>query len=86
MTHNTKPVSPLRQRMLEDMTLRKLSTKTQSQLYPGRGDASPAFWAARPTRPTAEDLRRYQLHLVDTGTSRILLNAYHHAPCASSLA
>ena len=29
MTHNTKPISPLRQRMIEDMTLRKLSPKTQ---------------------------------------------------------
>ena len=31
MTHNTKPISPLRQRMIEDMTLRKLSPKTQSK-------------------------------------------------------
>jgi hypothetical protein len=30
MTHNTKPISPLRRRMLEDMTLRKLSPKTQA--------------------------------------------------------
>ena len=30
MSHNTKPISPLRQRMIEDMALRKLSPKTQS--------------------------------------------------------
>ena len=30
MTHDTKPISPLRRRMLEDMTLRKLSPKTQA--------------------------------------------------------
>jgi hypothetical protein len=30
MTHDTKPISPLRQRMLEDMTLRKLAPQTQA--------------------------------------------------------
>ena len=30
MTQNTQVVSPLRQRMIEDMMLRKLSPKTQS--------------------------------------------------------
>ena len=29
MTRTTKPISPLRQRMIEDMALRKLSPKTQ---------------------------------------------------------
>ena len=29
MTHTTEHISPLRQRMIEDMTLRKLSPKTQ---------------------------------------------------------
>ena len=30
MTHTPKPISPLRQRMIEDMALRKLAPKTQS--------------------------------------------------------
>ena len=30
MTKNTKTISPLRQRMIEDMMLRKLSPKTQA--------------------------------------------------------
>ena len=30
MSHSTKPISPLRQRMIEDMTLRKFSPKTQT--------------------------------------------------------
>ena len=30
MTHNIKHISPLRQRMIEDMTMRKLSPKTQT--------------------------------------------------------
>jgi hypothetical protein len=29
MTHSNKSVSPLRQRMIDDMTLRKLSPRTQ---------------------------------------------------------
>ena len=30
MSSHDSPISPLRQRMIEDMTLRKLSPKTQS--------------------------------------------------------
>ena len=30
MTHITKPISPLRQRMIEDMTLHKLAPQTQT--------------------------------------------------------
>ena len=30
MTNNTKHISPLRQRMIEDMTMRKLSPRTQT--------------------------------------------------------
>ena len=30
MTQNTQPISPLRQRMIDDMTLRKLSPQTQA--------------------------------------------------------
>ncbi|MFT5098680.1 MAG: integrase/recombinase XerD, partial [Planctomycetaceae bacterium] len=29
MPQSTKPISPLRQRMIEDMTMRKLNPKTQ---------------------------------------------------------
>ncbi len=32
MTPNTQPISPLRQRMLDDMQLRKLSWKTQGEV------------------------------------------------------
>ncbi len=31
MSANPKPISPLRQRMIEDMRLRKLSEKTQGE-------------------------------------------------------
>jgi len=73
MTHNTKPISPLRQRMIEDMTLRKLSDQTQRQYIRAVINLT-RFLGRAPDTATAEDLRRYQLHLVDTGTSRIMLN------------
>jgi len=73
MNSTTPTLSPLRQRLLDDMRMRKLSPKTQngyirtvSRLY---------GWLGRsPDTATAEDLRRYQLHLVDHGISPISLN------------
>ena len=35
MSNTNKPTSPLRQRMIEDMTLRKLSERTQTQYIRG---------------------------------------------------
>ena len=74
MTHNTKPISPLRQRMLEDMTLRKLAPQTQAS-YIRAVVKFTRFFGHSPDTATPEDLRRYQLHLVETGTSSIMLNA-----------
>ena len=74
MTHNPKPVSPLRQRMLEDMALRKLAPKTQSNYLRAVINFT-CFLGRAPDTASPEDLRRYQLHLVNTGTSSISLNA-----------
>jgi len=74
MTHTTKPISPLRQRMIEDMALRKLSPKTQSKYLRAVINLT-RFLGRSPDTATAEDLRRYQLHLVDTGISPVMLNA-----------
>jgi len=73
MTHHTKPISPLRQRMLEDMALRKLAPKTQSNYLRAVVHLT-RFLGRSPDTATPEDLRRYQLHLVETGTSSIMLN------------
>ena len=73
MTHNTKPISPLRQRMIEDMALRKLAPKTQSQYIRAVINLT-RFLGCSPDTASPEDLRRYQLHLVEIGTSRIMLN------------
>jgi site-specific recombinase XerD len=74
MNQDTPAVSPLRQRMIEDMRMRKLSDKTQNA-YIRAVLKLTAFLGRAPDTATAEDLRRFQLHLVDQGTSPITLNA-----------
>jgi len=74
MTTSTQPISPLRQRMLDDMRMRKLSPKTQSS-YIRIVRQFAGFLGRAPDTASAEDLRRYQLHLVDRGISPISLNA-----------
>ena len=61
-------VSPLRQRMIEDMNSRKLGAHTQrSHIYSCKRLA--AFLKRSPETATREDLRLFQLHLAETGTS-----------------
>ena len=74
MTHSTKPISPLRQRMIDDMTLRKLSPQTQSAYIRAVKNFT-RFLGQSPDAANAEDLRRYQLPLVDQGISSGNLNA-----------
>ena len=74
MNDNHKPISPLRARMLEDMRLRKLGDKTQAGYIRAVKNLT-RFLNRSPDRATAEDLRRFQLHLVETGVSRTSINA-----------
>ncbi|MDO9505884.1 site-specific integrase [Hydrogenophaga sp.] len=67
-------VSPLRQRMLEDMRMRKLAPKTQTA-YIRAVRRFAAYLGRPPDSATVEDLRNFQLHLVDEGTSPTTLNA-----------
>jgi site-specific recombinase XerD len=74
MTASTHPISPLRQRMIDDMRLRKLAPKTQSAYI--RAVRQFALYLGRsPDTASTEDLRNYQLHLVDQGISPVSLNA-----------
>ncbi|XAH23754.1 site-specific integrase [Xylophilus sp. GW821-FHT01B05] len=67
-------VTPLRQRMLEDMRMRKLEPRTQvAHIRAVRKLA--AYLHRSPDTASVEDLRNFQLHLVDTGVSPITLNA-----------
>jgi integrase/recombinase XerD len=67
-TSSTQTMSPLRQRMLDDMRMRKLAPKTQSH-YLRAVRQFVGFLGRPPDTATVEDLRRYQLHLVDHGIS-----------------
>lgn len=66
--------SPLRQRMIEDMRMRKLAEKTQIA-YIRAVRKLAAYLKRSPDTATVEELRRFQLHLVDQGTSPVTLNA-----------
>lgn len=74
MTQSTQPISRLRQRMIDDMRLRKLSPKTQTG-YIRAVKRLTHYLGRSPDTATVEDLRRYQLHLVDHGISPVSLNA-----------
>jgi site-specific recombinase XerD len=74
MTQSTQTISPLRQRMLDDMRLRKLSPKTQTG-YIRAVKRLAGYLGRSPDSATVEDLRRFQLYLVDHGTSPVTLNA-----------
>ncbi len=64
----TDTVSPLRQRMIEDMAGRKLNPHTQrSHIYSCKRFAA---WLRRsPDTAMADEVRRFQLHLVEGGAS-----------------
>jgi integrase/recombinase XerD len=65
---STDTVSPLRQRMIEDMNARKLCAGTQSG-HIRSCKKFVAFLKRSPDTATAEDIRRFQLHLSETGVS-----------------
>ena len=72
-------LSPLRRRMIEDMTIRNLSPATQRS-YVMRLRSSAAISAARRSGLDLEDVRAFQVHLVSTGISWPALNQIVCAP------
>ena len=74
MSDSNKSISPLRQRMIEDMSLRKLSPKTQIQ-YIRAVVKLTRFLSRSPDTATAEDLRLFQLHMSENGVSNTTINA-----------
>jgi site-specific recombinase XerD len=67
-------ISPLRRRMIEDMTIRKFAPKTQSSYLRAVKNFT-VFLGRSPDQASAEDLRRYQLHLASSGVATPSLNA-----------
>lgn len=66
--NETNSVSPLRQRMIEDMAGRKLNPHTQrSHIYSCKRFAG---WLKRsPDTATPDEVRRFQLYLIESGAS-----------------
>src|ERR1039458_7436741 len=71
---NSEPISPLRQRMIEDMTIRQLGPKTQHGYVRVVRDFT-RFLGRSADLAEPEDLRRYQLHLASLGASPGKMNA-----------
>jgi integrase/recombinase XerD len=70
----TQAPSELRLRMIEDMRMRKLELRTREG-YVRAVRKLTKYLGRAPDTATAEDLRNFQLHLVDHGVSPITLNA-----------
>ena len=75
-------ISPLRRRMIEDMTVRNLSLATQRSYIRAVSKFSRRFGRS-PDKLTLDDVHAFQVHLVSTGISWLSLNQMS-ARCASS--
>ena len=69
-----KPISPLRQRMIEDMTARHFAEKAQTD-YIRYVKNFAAFLGRSPDTASAEDLRLFQQHMTKTHVSPGVINA-----------
>ncbi len=69
-----RPISPLRRRMIEDMTVRGFAPKTQTDYIRAVRDFT-AFFGRSPDQAGTEDLRRYQLHMRSIGAAATSMNA-----------
>jgi integrase/recombinase XerD len=63
-----KAISPLRRRLIEDMTIRRLSSKPQYQ-YIRHVKKFADFRGRSADKATTEDIHRYQLWLASIGTT-----------------
>ena len=71
--NSARPITPLRQRMIEDMTIRNLSHTTQRS-YVHAVKSFTKHFGPSPDQATIEDVRAYQLHLVRKGVAWASLN------------
>jgi integrase/recombinase XerD len=74
MSDKSKPISSLRQRMIDDMTARRFKEKVQKD-YVRHVRTFTAFLDRSPDTATSEDLRRYQLHMAQQPISAGSINA-----------
>ena len=69
-----KPISPLRQRMIDDMTARRFKEKVQKD-YVRHVRSFAAFLGRSPDTATSEDLRRFQTHMAKQQVGVPTINA-----------
>ena len=66
-------ISPLRQRMIDDMAIRKFAAKTRHD-YVQRVKDFASFLGRSPRTASAEDVRRFRLHLASSGATTPKIN------------
>jgi site-specific recombinase XerD len=69
-----KPISPLRQRMLDDMSMRRFVPDTQREYFRAVKRLA-TFLGRSPDTATPEELCAFQLHLTETGVQPPTINA-----------
>lgn len=69
----SKPISPLRQRMIDDMTFRNMSPSTH-KVYTYAVTNFSAFHGRSPDKLGIEDVREYRLHLIARGLKANSIN------------
>ena len=74
MTKSNKQANPLRDRMIEDMTMRRLGAHTQKYYLRAVVDFSKHLKRS-PSSATAEELRTYQLDMTKQGHSYSVINS-----------
>ena len=73
-TISAEAISPLRRRMIEDMSVRKFGEQTQHDIS-ATSKPLPSFSGALRIRQPGEDLRRYQVHQAETGVQPPTINS-----------
>ena len=79
----TKPISPLRQRMIDDMTIRNMSPNTKN-IYISAVARFSAYHRRSPDQLGLEDIRDYHLHLVSRASFRAPSSPNHAIVYAGS--
>ena len=69
----SNPISPLRQRMIDDMTFRNMSPSTH-KVYTYAVARFSAFHGRSPDKLGIEDVREYRLHLIARGLKANSIN------------
>ena len=72
-TKSAEAISPLRRRMIEDMSVRKFGDKTRHD-YIRHVESFAKFLGRSPDSATGEDLRRYQVHQTESGVHPPAMN------------